>query len=443
MNLFGTDGIRGKYGNYPLDDSFIQKIGFALSKFFNGNIKRILICQDGRESSLQIITKLLEGILSDRQYEIKYLGIFPTPSIPIILSENDKRDTVGIIITASHNPYTDNGIKIFNGNGLKLSQDEELQIEKNIPETISINPDISIQMVQDDSYRDIYSNKITEIFNSKKKSSHKLNIAVDCANGAMSEVISTINFTNNININIFNNSPNGSNINDRCGAVCPEQLSEIISNHNKNNDKTSIDFGICFDGDGDRAVIINSVGEILDGDDLLYLFSIYTNDIKKVVGTVMTNFGIRKNLSLNGIKFIETDVGDKNVLEAVKKNNCLIGTESSGHIVRNDIIQIPIGDALVTMIKFIHLLYDIDKNIYEVYPKSLKVPSMLINVETSSPDILINNNKSKFTKVEKILQKDGRILVRKSGTQSMIRILIEHESEDLLQEAKEVIDTLS
>ena len=443
MNLFGTDGIRGKYGNYPLDDSFIQKIGFALSKFFNGNIKRILICQDGRESSLQIITKLLEGILSDRQYEIKYLGIFPTPSIPIILSENDKRDTVGIIITASHNPYTDNGIKIFNGNGLKLSQDEELQIEKNIPETISIKPDISIQMVQDDSYRDIYSNKITEIFNSKKKSSHKLNIAVDCANGAMSEVISTINFTNNININIFNNSPNGSNINDRCGAVCPEQLSEIISNYNKNNEKNSIDFGICFDGDGDRAVIINSVGEILDGDDLLYLFSIYTNDIKKVVGTVMTNFGIRKNLSLNGIKFIETDVGDKNVLEAVMKNNCLIGTESSGHIVRNDITQIPIGDALVTLIKFIHLLYDIDKNIYEVYPKRLKVPSMLINIETSSPDILINNNKSKFTKVEKILQKDGRILIRTSGTQSMIRILIEHESEELLQEAKKVIDTLS
>lgn len=443
MNLFGTDGIRGKYGNYPLDDSFIQKIGFALSKFFNGNIKRILICQDGRESSLQIITKLLEGILSDRQYEIKYLGIFPTPSIPIILSENDKRDTVGIIITASHNPYTDNGIKIFNGNGLKLSQDEELQIEKNIPETISIKPDISIQMVQDDSYRGIYSNKITEIFNSKKKSSHKLNIAVDCANGAMSEVISTINFTNNININIFNNSPNGSNINDRCGAVCPEQLSEIISNYNKNNEKNSIDFGICFDGDGDRAVIINSVGEILDGDDLLYLFSIYTNDIKKVVGTVMTNFGIRKNLSLNGIKFIETDVGDKNVLEAVMKNNCLIGTESSGHIVRNDITQIPIGDALVTLIKFIHLLYDIDKNIYEVYPKRLKVPSMLINIETSSPDILIKNNKSKFTKVEKILQKDGRILIRKSGTQSMIRILIEHESEELLQEAKKVIDTLS
>ena len=169
MNLFGTDGIRGKYGNYPLDDSFIQKIGFALSKFFDGNIKRILICQDGRESSLQIITKLLEGVLSDRQYEIKYLGIFPTPSIPIILSENNKRDTAGIIITASHNPYTDNGIKIFNGNGLKLSRAEELQVEKNIPETISINPDISIQMVQDDSYRDIYSNKITEIFNSKKK----------------------------------------------------------------------------------------------------------------------------------------------------------------------------------------------------------------------------------------------------------------------------------
>ena len=126
---------------------------------FSTNIKRILICQDGRESSLQIITKLLEGVLSDRQYEIKYLGIFPTPSIPIILSENDKRDTAGIIITASHNPYTDNGIKIFNGNGLKLSQAEELQVEKNIPETISINPDISIQMVQDDSYRDIYSIK--------------------------------------------------------------------------------------------------------------------------------------------------------------------------------------------------------------------------------------------------------------------------------------------
>jgi len=240
----------------------------------------------------------------------------------------------------------------------------------------------------------------------------------------------------------MNNSPNGKNINSKCGAVHPEYLSNKIREFNEKNQSDYINFGVCFDGDGDRAIIIGPSGDILDGDDLLYLFSLSSKNNKKVVGTVMTNFGIRKSLKINGIDFLETDVGDKNVLESVMHNQAFIGAESSGHIIHTNAARIPIGDGLITLIKFIHLQFDLNKNLEEIYPITLKIPSKLINIECKSPDDFLKEYKINFTKVENILGKDGRLLVRKSGTQSLVRVLIEHKSYDVLNQAEELINSI-
>ncbi len=215
--------------------------------------------------------------------------------------------------------------------------------------------------------RKIYIDFISKLISKNAKTLHKLNIAVDSANGAMSNVITAVKWPDNISITMFNNSPNGKNINQQCGAVYPEYLSSVICKHNKNDDSNHIDFGVCLDGDGDRALIIDSSGNILDGDDLLYLFASYSKGNKRVVGTVMTNYGIRDGLEKEGFDFFETDVGDKNVLESILKNKAYIGAESSGHIIHTDTARIPIGDGLVTMIKFIHLLFDAKKSIDEIY----------------------------------------------------------------------------
>ncbi len=443
MTLFGTDGIRGRYGESPLNDSSIRKIGLAISRSFNDNsIKKVYIAHDGRESCESILRNLIIGICSDRSYEIIYLDLFPTPALTYLLSENDLSDAIGIEITASHNPYHDNGIKIFDKSGYKIKIDQEVEIENIVYEQIDIknntNPNISLNNLS----RNIYIDFISKLILKHAETLHKLNIAVDSANGAMSNVITAVKWPDNISITMFNNSPNGKNINQQCGAVHPEYLSSVISKHNKNNDSNYIDFGVCLDGDGDRALIIDSSGNILDGDDLLYLFALHSKGNKRVVGTVMTNYGIRDGLEKEGFDFFETDVGDKNVLESILNYKAYIGAESSGHIIHTDIARIPIGDGLVTMIKFIHLLLDANKSIDEIYPISLKIPSKLINIDSTSQNDFLKKNQLMISKVEEKLNNDGRIFIRKSGTQSLIRILIEHKSIHVLNDAEKLIKSI-
>ena len=443
MTLFGTDGIRGKYGDYPLDNSTLPIIGYAISRSFNDKaIKKIFIAHDGRESSNILCKKITEGIFSDKKYQIIYLGLFPTPALTFMLSQNSNSDAIGLEITASHNPYSDNGIKVFDKDGFKISSEQELFIEKISGEKLHHINEIDFDFSINNSARELYIQFISNLVNSKTNLSYKLNIAVDCANGAMSNIISEIEWPENIKISLFNNSPDGRNINRQCGAVHPEYLSNAILESKRNKKSNHFDFGVCFDGDGDRAIIVSNSGNIFDGDDLLYLFSFHSKANIKVVGTVMTNYGIRKNLEENGIDFLETDVGDKNVLQSIISNQAYIGAESSGHIIHTNVAGIPIGDGLITMIKFIHLLIDLNININEIYPASLKIPSKLINIESNSPDDFLKKNELIFSKVEKILENSGRILVRKSGTQPLIRVLIEHESSQILNDAEKIIKSI-
>ena len=444
MKLFGTDGIRGKYGVFPLDNSTVRKIGAAISEIYTQRISKFFIAHDGRSSYKTIYEELLKGILSSKNYEIIFLDLLPTPSISYILSETVKNNAMGIQITASHNPYTDNGLKIFNSNGYKISLSEEKRIQEKLESIDNVNNKISISTIKDQKYIDKYINYLSNYSNKYLDGSKSLNIAIDCANGALSKVIKSIKLPPNISLTIFNDEPNGKNINDKCGAVYPEYLSKVIIQNNKNitsSDSEWIDFGMTFDGDGDRSLLISESGRIIDGDEILFILSNNCNE-KILVGTSMTNFGIRMSLEKIGHKFVETDVGDKYVLDAILNNNAFMGSESSGHVIHTDACKIPVGDAMITLIKIIHAVQLSDTSIDKIYPKSLKVPSKLINIETSNPKEFINNNCLNFKKLEALLSENGRIFVRESGTQSMVRILIEHKSLATLENAEKIIESI-
>ena len=446
MKLFGTDGVRGTYGNFPMDNPTIKKIGLALSKILDNNIKNIYIAHDGRESFKSVYKNLLEGILFEKAYSIKFLGMLPTPALPFILSHNKSQDSIGIQITASHNPYNDNGIKIFGYNGYKISRNEEKAIEEIVNSQDNFQKEIDCDLNVDKSTVDLYTHYLSEKLTKDIKFKKKLNIALDCSNGAVSNIFKSLTVPNNISFVLLNNLSNGKNINHNCGAVYPENLSQFIKDTNKKHDKNNnewIDFGIAFDGDGDRTILISDSGKIIDGDEILYILSTCNlPTTSTIVGTVMTNYGIRTSFDKLGYNFIETAVGDKNVLEGIIQHKAKIGSESSGHVIHTDTNIIPIGDAMITLIKIIHLLVTSNSTIDELYPKSLKIPSELINVTVTNKKSWIKNNFTNFKKVEEILNEDGRILIRKSGTQPLIRILIEHKSENTLSKAKEIINNI-
>ena len=444
MKLFGTDGIRGKYGVFPLDNTTLRKIGAALSEIYAQKISKFFIAHDGRLSHKTIFEELIKGILSSKDYEIIFLDLLPTPSLPYILSEHVNNDAMGIQITASHNPYTDNGLKIFNSDGYKIPIVEENKIQNKIDSIDDVNNEIHFPVIKNQQVIDDYINHLSLYLNKYLVDSKKLNIAIDCANGALSKAIKSLKLPLNISLIIINDDPNGKNINDKCGAVYPEHLSKIIIHNNKNITSSNnewIDFGMTFDGDGDRSILISETGRIIDGDEILYILS-NSGTKKLLVGTSMTNFGIRTSLEKIGHEFIETDVGDKYVLDAILKNNAFMGSESSGHVIHTDACKIPIGDAMITLMKIIHTIQINKTSIDKLYPSSLKIPSKLINIETTNSKEFINNNDSKFKKVEELLCEDGRIFVRESGTQSMVRILIEHKSSATLENAEEIIKSI-
>ena len=444
MKLFGTDGIRGSYGIFPMDSLTIKKIGLAASRVLHKNINTIYIAHDGRESYKSVYENLLEGLLFEKVYTIKYLGLLPTPALPYLISSDKKQDSIGIQITASHNPYYDNGIKIFGHDGYKISKNEEKAIEEIVNNQDNFKKIIDCNFTIDQHSLGRYIDYLSEKLISNIKFRKKINIAIDCSNGALSNIFSLLKLPANISFKLLHNIPDGKNINHNCGAVFPEQLSQFIIENNINyKGDERIDFGIAFDGDGDRSILVSNSGRILDGDEILYILSISNLPATStIVGTVMTNFGIRINFDKLGYNFIETSVGDKNVLEGIIVHNAEIGSESSGHVIHNDSNVIPVGDAMITLIKFIHLIERNNSTIDKIYPNSLKIPSELINIEVSDTASWIENNFINFNKVEEILNEDGRLFIRESGTQPLIRILIEHKSEDILAKAKEIIKSI-
>ncbi|MBH44040.1 MAG: hypothetical protein CMD88_01085 [Gammaproteobacteria bacterium] len=440
MILFGTDGIRGKFGKFPLIENEIRKIGYSIASIlFPDKPGTIYISNDGRASADDIETALIDGINTHGSKTIS-LGMLHTPALSVIVNTLQDNLSAGIQITASHNPYHDNGIKIFNCDGLKISSKLEKDIEESFGKTSNIKKlKKTIQNLTNRSEEKKYIKMVRDYFDKKIKKinvnqNKNICVLIDCANGATSKIINKI-FDNSCYkiITIFD-KPNGKNINYNCGSTNPQFISNYINHFNTTNN-TKIDLGVAFDGDGDRAIFVTKTGKIIDGDEILFVLSKYKkeheNYHQSVVGTNMTNFGIQSEYKKSEIDFIKTDVGDKYVLEGMFKHNAQIGGESSGHIIISDFIDIPVGDSILTLINILYILYVLEISLDNLVKNIKKTPSKLINIPVKDKLKFMKNkhNKEITNILESKIKGHGRILLRSSGTENLIRLLVEHPDE--------------
>ena len=451
MKLFGTDGIRGKFGESPINHDELVKIGHAFAKsLFDTKAGKILISNDGRESSSAIEEALSLGIKHQGSM-VFFIGLYPTPALSIYLNSTAQSSEMraGIQITASHNPYYDNGVKFFDNNGYKINSNFEETIENNYfshNENIKEQYNQSLKADDSDLFEKHYIDYIDDYFRSKMDNIHhsgdKFNILVDCANGATSRIISKILNNSFINLMPIFNEPNGKNINEKCGATDTNMLKSFISEFNANSSdykknlekkNLKIDLGVAFDGDGDRAIFISPSGEEINGDEVLYILATFhkkNNNAESVVGTQMTNFGIQSLYKKNNIKFIETQVGDKYVLNEMIKSGSSFGGESSGHILVPVFDNFYIGDGIITLINLLELIFKQEKNINSLKKEIISIPSKLFNIKVINKEKFIEDAQNiKVTKdLKKMLNDEGRILLRPSGTENLVRLLIEHRN---------------
>ncbi len=420
--FFGTDGIRGPISSKTSPD-FILKLGWAAGEVFKDQgISSFIIGKDTRISGYMLEAALQAGIISSG-LNVRLVGPLPTPAISYLVSTF--KSQAGIVISASHNSYEDNGIKFFDDKGQKISDELELLIEQKISEPIKVVEPENLgkaARLSDASGRYIEYCKNSL---SKEISLNNLKIVIDTANGAAYDVAPKVFRELGAEVVAISDDPNGLNINQNCGSTDLNVLKKAVLDNNAN-------FGIAFDGDGDRLIIVDSEAKALDGDDILFLLAKFKfeNQIvlgsKGVVGTDMTNKGLENALSEMGIELVRSKVGDKYVLEKLLELGWQLGGEQSGHIICLD--SVATGDAIIAAIKFFEAFLTFGKPLNEILGSFKKYPQILTNVEVANAESILANKKFKNScdKAQKeISEFDGKILVRKSGTESLLRILVE------------------
>jgi len=420
--FFGTDGIRGPISSKTSPD-FILKLGWAAGEVFKDQgISSFIIGKDTRISGYMLEAALQAGIISSG-LNVRLVGPLPTPAISYLVSTF--KSQAGIVISASHNSYEDNGIKFFDDKGQKISDELELLIEQKISEPIKVVDPENLgkaARLSDASGRYIEYCKNSL---SKEISLNNLKIVIDTANGAAYDVAPKVFRELGAEVVAISDDPNGLNINQNCGSTDLNVLKKAVLDNNA-------DFGIAFDGDGDRLIIVDSEAKALDGDDILFLLAKFKfeNQIvlgsKGVVGTDMTNKGLENALSEMGIELVRSKVGDKYVLEKLLELGWQLGGEQSGHIICLD--SVATGDAIIAAIKFFEAFLTFGKPLNEILGSFKKYPQILTNVEVANAESILANKKFKNSceKAQKeITEFDGKILVRKSGTESLLRILVE------------------
>jgi phosphoglucosamine mutase len=424
-SLFGTDGIRGLANEYPMTSEMAIKVGRAVAYFFNRKEKgrpKIIIGKDTRISGYMLEYALVSGICS-MGADAYLAGVLPTPGIAYITASTDA--DAGIVISASHNPFYDNGIKIFKRDGFKLSDEKEAEIEK-----ILLSDEISlickkmrmtggVYRIDDagQNYIDFLLSKVPENF------CQGLKIVIDCSNGATYKVAPELFARLGAEVESLFNNPDGKNINENCGSENTSELRKIVL-------EKRADIGLAFDGDGDRLIAVDEKGNIVTGDQIL---AICAKSMKKkdqlksntVVSTVMSNMGLGIALEDMGIKHIKAKVGDRYVLESMIHSGAVLGGEDSGHMIFLD-HQIT-GDGILTALKLLEALKDESKPLSELSKIMDLFPQVLINVEVKNkPDISSVPQITEAIKAaEKNLAGKGRVLVRYSGTQPLCRVMVE------------------
>ncbi len=416
---FGTDGFRGYVGK-TLHDYQAYKIGSYLGYIFRG--KKILIGMDTRISGKMLSENLIKGI-TEYGTNIYDMGITTTPSISYITLKEGF--SCGIMITASHNPYYDNGIKLINSNGEKMEEEFINEVEKYMDGEIEIEKTKNCgSYIKYDLGKELYINHLINSAIDLKD----FKIILDLANGSATSCAKEVFLKLNANLKVINNNPDGKNINTNCGSTHMEGLQEEIK-------KDKYDIGFAFDGDADRCLLVNSKGVIYNGDHILYILGNYLkkkNELNKntVVTTIMSNFGLYKAFDIKDINYDKTKVGDKYVYESMKENDFSVGGEQSGHIIIKKYAKT--GDGILTALQILKIMKEENKNIDEL-TKDLKIyPQVLINVFVKNKKEVLNDIDiiNKIKEVENILKDTGRILVRPSGTEELVRVMVEADSLD-------------
>ncbi len=422
---FGTDGIRGKVGREPITPEFILKLGWAAGRVLGNNGRgRVLIGKDTRISGYMLESALEAGLVA-AGIDIQLLGPMPTPAIAYLT--RTLHADAGFVISASHNRYQDNGIKLFGRDGKKISDEIELAIEAKLEHVMTTAPSAEIgkaSRLQDAGGRYIEFSKSTV---SKETSLRGLTIVLDCANGATYQVAPKVLRELGAEIIDIAVDPDGYNINDGCGSTAPEVLKKTVL-------LAKADVGIAFDGDGDRVIMVDHKGQIIDGDELLFIIAKYYKALGKlhggVVGTVMTNFGLETALKNENIKFQRAAVGDRFVLAKLHELNWSLGGESSGHIICLD--KVTTGDGIVSALQVLSAMRHENASLHDLKKGMSKCPQVLISIPLPDPEInpMQDKNVKKVMKeIEKELAKRGRIVVRLSGTEPVIRLMVEGEDQ--------------
>jgi|TARA_B100000212_G_scaffold60327_1_gene40733 phosphoglucosamine mutase len=414
---FGTDGIRGPVESVVTPDACL-KIGHATGlamKELGWNT--VLIGKDTRVSGYMLEAALQAGFIA-AGVNVNLLGPIPTPGVAYLTKT--LRNKFGVVISASHNDFIDNGIKIFNEDGEKISRDIEKIIEKHLASDLSIVETSSIGK----AYRfDESGPRYIEFCKSTVPSEisfSSLRIVLDCANGASYKVSPKVFEELGAEVIKIGTEPDGYNINQKCGSMHPEVVSKAVI-------ENRADYGVSLDGDGDRVILVDEKGNILDGDDLLYIISFAnpnrTGVWSGVVGTMMSNLGLEEGLKKLGYKFVRSDVGDKHVSEMLTKKGWMLGGETSGHIICKDLVST--GDGTIAALKVISSLLLLEKRPSEILVNYKKIPQVNTAIKVKNKDIV---NDKDLQSLIKEIESDitvGRVLVRPSGTEPKIRVMIE------------------
>ena len=425
---FGTDGIRGKVGEPPITADFLLKLGWAAGKVFaNEGHGFVLVGKDTRISGY-MFESALEAGLTAAGVDTHLLGPMPTPGVAYLA--RTLRAQAGIVISASHNPYYDNGVKFFSVEGTKLPDDIEQKIEYYIdsPMTTVESSELGKAKRLVDAagrYIEFCKASIPTRFDFSG-----MKIVVDCANGATYHIAPHVFSEVGAEVIVIGAEPNGININDECGATQPNKLvAAVLAN--------KADIGIALDGDGDRLVMVDHKGEIVDGDELIYIIAKARLEAGlmsgPVVGTLMTNLGMEHGLKRLGIKLLRAKVGDRYVLEMMCEHNSILGGENSGHIICLD--KTTTGDGIIAALQVMAEMHDSGKSLHELKSGMQKYPQILINIKTTKRvDINTDAAIQKAVRaIEDKLGDTGRVLLRASGTEPLIRVMVEGEQADLVK----------
>ena len=436
MKYFGTDGFRGR-ANEGLNVDHAYKIGRFIGWYYGAKQARkarIIIGKDTRRSSYMFESALVSGLVASGA-DAYMLHVIPTPGVSYEVV--DGAFDCGVMITASHNPFTDNGIKLVNKEGYKMDEDVLEQVEAYIDGEFDVPLATGDAIGRTVDYMQGRNRYISSLIASCGFSLQGLKIGLDCANGAASSVARPVFDALGAETHVINNAPNGLNINVDCGSTHIDQLQRFVV-------QNGLDVGFAYDGDADRCLAVDERGHVVDGDLILYVCGTYLNKYGRlakqtVVTTVMSNFGLFKAFDDAGLSYEKTSVGDKYVYACMNENEYSLGGEQSGHIIFGDLAKT--GDGILTSLRIMEVLRAEREKLSELTRPVTLYPQQLVNVRVTDKETAMQSPKvnDAVAAAEKFLEGNGRVLVRASGTEPLVRVLAEAPTDELCQQANQIV----